>query len=122
MGRFRQGGPHALGHVDQRIDQHDGLQPVEPPDLDRGERRPGVVDTTEEGDRQDDEAEHEADVAGLELGAEEQAEGREGDAGQRDDREQRQPVDAQVDVHVLGMDDGRDREHDEGGQNTLDGA
>jgi aminopeptidase N len=62
--------PHALVHVEQRVDQHQRLQPVEAADRDRGELGPRVVGAAEERDRQDDEAEHQADVPRLEAGPE----------------------------------------------------
>src|SRR5438552_5313151 len=47
----RQGGAKALAHVDERIDQHQELQPREPAHLDRPEGGPGVVDAPEERQR-----------------------------------------------------------------------
>ena len=38
--RVRERGAHALVHVDERVDEHDGLEPVPGPDLHRAETRP----------------------------------------------------------------------------------
>ena len=95
-GALRERGPHALVDVDQRVDQHEGLQPVPPADRDRREPGPRVVGAAEERDRQDDEAEHQPDVARLEAGAEDQAEAGHGDARQRHERQDDPPVQRQV--------------------------
>src|SRR5665647_1214589 len=66
------GRPHTLVDVDQRVGQHDRLQPVPSAHLDRGQAGPLVVSAAEEGDREDDETEHQPDVARFEGGTEEQ--------------------------------------------------
>ena len=112
-------GAHTLVDVDQRVDEHEDLQPVHAADGDRGEARPLVVGAAEERERQHDEAEHEADVARLEGGAEQQAERGHGDARQRDQREHDGPVHGQVGVHAGRVHDGGDREHDDGREQPL---
>ena len=53
---------------------------------------PRVVGAAEEGDGQDHEAEHQADIARLKVGAEHEAEAGHRDAGDRHESEDEQPV------------------------------
>ena len=112
-------GAHPLVHVDERVDQHDRLQPVPAAHGDRRELGPRVVGAAQERDRQDDEAEHQADVPRLEAGAEHQAEAGHRDAGQRHERHDDPPVQGQVGLHPGRVHDRGDGQHDDRGQHAL---
>src|SRR5438105_817069 len=113
-------GAESLGPVAQRLDQHHGLQPGPPGDLEAGERRTRIVGATQEGHGPDEEPEHGPDVARLDARADGQAEAGAHDAGERDQGDHHGPVDGQVGGHVLGVHDRRDREHDDRRDEALD--
>src|SRR5829696_8196451 len=115
-----EGAAEALAHVDERVDEHQPLQPGESPDLDRPQCGPGVVDATEEGERDHDDAEHHRDRPGLEPGPEGEPERGGRDACERHQREHHGPV--ELEVHVVGGHDRRDRKDEERGDETLDRA
>ena len=63
-------GAHPFGDVDQGVEQDDDLQPMDAVDLNRCQLAPLVIGAAEEDQGKHHEAEHQADVAGLEGGAE----------------------------------------------------
>ena len=107
--RRRERGPEALAHVDERVGEHEDLQPA-----DRLERRPRVVDAAEERERDHDDAEQQRHRARIEPGAEREPERAAHVAGERREREQHPPVD--VEAHRRRRHDGRDREHEQRGE------
>ena len=108
-------GPEPLAHVDERVDQHDDLQPAH-----RLQRPPRVVDAAEERDRQHDEGEQVRHLLRRHLGPEHEPEGGGHPAGERGQRDQRQPVDVQV--HGRRRDDVGDREHEQRGEQRVQHA
>ena len=67
-------------------------QPVDAAELDAGQPRPLVVRAAEEGDREHDEPEHETEVARLERRSEEQTQRSHARTGERDQRQDEDPV------------------------------
>ncbi len=89
MRRVGEGRPHALIDIDQGVDKHQRLEPVEPAYLDWRQPGPAVVGATQKSDGQNDETEHEPYVARLEARAEHEPETghcntRDGDEGDDD--------------------------------------
>ena len=74
MTRFGECRAHTLVHVNQRIDQDEGLQPGPAVHRYRTEAGPLIVGSPQEGDGEDDEAEHQTDISWLEGCAQHEAE------------------------------------------------
>src|SRR5665213_205527 len=117
--RVGEGRAHPFVDVDQRVDQDECLEPVKSADLHGREVSPGIVRATEKGDRQDDEAEHQADVARLERGAEDEPESGHGHARQGHEGEDHEPVEGDGCAHAGGVDHRRDGKDDGRRDETL---
>jgi len=85
------------------------------------ERGPGIVDTAQEGDRDDDYAEDEAYLLRFDAGADGEAKRASGEAGESDDKDEEGPA-ADVRCGVRRRDIVRQRIHDAGCDDALYGG
>ena len=92
VGCCGQCGAEAFSHIDKGVKAYQCLQPGEIPDFNSCQRRPRVIGAAEEGYRQDNESEHEADVAWRDACSQYQSESGGHNTSKRDERDKDCPM------------------------------